>query len=109
MTPEQVREYQREYQSEWRKRNPEKFAAIQRKSRELNRDRRNAEKRARRAADPEKYREQDRVQRARNPGSNQHGRWIKEDRAAMWAAQDGNCYLCGEPLEQDRVRIDHDH
>lgn len=27
----------------------------------------------------------------------------------MWDEQEGNCYLCGEPMDPARVRIDHDH
>lgn len=33
-----------------------------------------------------------------------------EDRLAMWKAQDGHCYLCGDELEPGRkLHIDHDH
>ena len=41
---------------------------------------------------------------------NRHG-MRPEDWAAMWDAQDGLCYLCGEPLvnEDRRVHVDHDH
>lgn len=109
-TAEQRREYQREYMRAWRARNPEKSRQIQRKSADKRRDTFNEQRRAWRAANPEKAREQDRAQRAKDPGRNQHGRWIKEDRAAMWEAQDGRCYLCGEPMDNPRlVRIDHDH
>lgn len=109
-TAEQRREYMREYQRAWRARNPEKVKESSRKSRERNRDKLNANKRAWRAANPAEARERDRAQRAKDPGRNQHGRWIKEDRAAMWAAQDGKCYLCGEPMDDPRrIRIDHDH
>jgi hypothetical protein len=109
-TVEERRAYQREYQRAWRARNPEKARAIGRKNRDKNRDRNNERKRAWRAENNEKAREQDRAQRARDPGRNQHGRWIGEDRAAMWEAQDGKCYLCGEPLDDARrIRIDHDH
>lgn len=109
-TPEQRREYMREYMRVWRTQNPEKVKQSASKHREQNRDEINGRKRARRAANPERYREQDRAQRAKDPGRNQHGPWIKEDRAAMWAAQDGKCYLCGEPMDNPRlIRIDHDH
>jgi hypothetical protein len=107
---QQRREYMREYQRAWRARNPEKTRQIARKSKDLNRDETNARKRAWRAANPGDAREKDRAQRAKNPGRNQHGRWIKEDRAAMWKAQNGDCYLCGEPMDNPRlIRIDHDH
>lgn len=109
-TPERRREYQRDYQRAWRARNPEKVKQISAKHNALNRDEINARKRARRAANPEKARAQDRAQRAKDPGRNQHGPWIKQDRAAMWEAQDGKCYLCDEPMSDPRViRIDHDH
>ena len=108
-TAERQREYQREYQKAWRAANPEKVREIQRNHWERNRDRINAVKRARRVLNGDREREKDRAQRAKDPGRNQHGRWIKQDRAAMWAAQDGKCYLCGEPMDPDRVRIDHDH
>jgi hypothetical protein len=32
-----------------------------------------------------------------------------EDWSAMWAAQDGRCYLCGEELAVGKADIDHDH
>jgi hypothetical protein len=33
------------------------------------------------------------------------------DWAAMWSAQQGRCYLCGDPLsvEKNQTHIDHDH
>jgi len=79
-TPEQRREYHRKYQPAWRA---------------LNRD---------------KIRRQERARRAKNPGRDMHGRWIKEDRAAMWEAQDGRCYLCGDEMSaSEKIDIDHDH
>jgi hypothetical protein len=39
-------------------------------------------------------------------------RMTPEQRAEMIAAQEGNCYLCGEPLDLKnprKVHIDHDH
>jgi hypothetical protein len=32
-----------------------------------------------------------------------------EDWAALWNAQDGRCYLCGELMAPEQVHIDHDH
>jgi hypothetical protein len=83
------REYQREYQKAWRARNPEKARQIQHKSRAKRR---------------EKINEQQRLRRALSAG-----RWISKGRVAMWDAQDGKCYLCGEPMDIEHVRIDHDH
>jgi hypothetical protein len=39
-----------------------------------------------------------------------HGLWPDEWQA-RWDAQDGRCYLCGDPLPDDpsEVRLDHDH
>lgn len=32
-----------------------------------------------------------------------------DDWAAMWQAQDGRCYLCGDALVKGKVHVDHDH
>lgn len=53
-----------------------------------------------RAATPEKYRAQRMYAH--------HGMW-PGDWAAMWAAQDGRCYLCGDELTEDTAVIEHDH
>lgn len=37
-----------------------------------------------------------------------HG-WQPQDWAAQWAAQDGRCYLCGEPLDLAKTVVEHDH
>ena len=75
----------------------------------------NERRRQLRAQDPEKARERD---RARNRKPDQaarmraaHGRWIKDDYAAMWEAQGGRCYLCGEEMipDEEKIDIDHDH
>lgn len=109
-TIEQRRAYQREYQRAWRARNPEKVKQIAAKSKALNGDKIRKQRQAWRDQNRDKINEQSRARRALDPGRNQHGRWIKEDRAAMWAAQDGKCYLCGKPMDDPRrVRIDHDH
>ena len=114
---EKIREYQREWARQARAVNPEKIREqrrlwivrnrdkINRRKREYdaqNRDKVNEKARLRRKQNRAKIRAQQQVQRG--------GRWIKEDRAAMWAAQGGNCYLCGEPLDNPQlIRIDHDH
>lgn len=41
-----------------------------------------------------------------------HGRDWDELFAELWQAQDGKCYLCGNPLDREKVRavhLDHDH
>lgn len=109
-TPDELRAYQREYMRAWRARNPERARAIQLKSKELHGDKIKEQRRIWKQNNRERVREQDRAQRAKDPGRNQHGKWIKQDRATMWAAQEGKCYLCGEPLDNPRlIRIDHDH
>ena len=78
-----------------------------------NREKYNEKRRQQRAADPEKARERDRARnRKSDPAAkarDAHGRWIEEDRAAMWAAQDGKCYLCGDMMIPEKEDIDHDH
>lgn len=42
---------------------------------------------------------------------NRHG-LRPEEWAAIWAGQDGRCYLCGEPMVRDGktgAHVDHDH
>lgn len=38
-----------------------------------------------------------------------HGRDFAEMFAAMWAAQSGRCYLCGDDLIAEQTVVDHDH
>lgn len=39
----------------------------------------------------------------------EYHRMRPEDKAAMWQAQGGRCYLCGDELPLDKAVIDHDH
>jgi hypothetical protein len=108
-TPEQRREYMREYQQAWRARNPEKTREIRRKNAEKNRDKNNQMRQAWRAANPDKEREQQRAYRAGHR-LRQHAQFSEQDYTAMWQAQDGRCYLCGEEMTNPKtVRIDHDY
>lgn len=83
-----------------------------------------ARERARRAAMTEEERARERAMARdwyrRNPRSNaenvrqhlRHRYGLTPERCAeMLAAQDGCCYLCGEPLPEDtkKIHIDHDH
>ncbi len=66
-----------------------------------------------REAHPERVREQARRYREANPGQamrRNHG-LRAGDWAALRAAQDGRCYLCGDPLPEDgrAVVVEHDH
>lgn len=127
-TPEQIRAKQREYYA----RNREKI----REYRRANRKRRNERRRERyqqdsayRSAEDAKNREyqqrnreqfraykREYYQRNREKALashtlNRHGLW-PEEWAAMWAAQDGQCYLCGEPMVRGGkggAHVDHDH
>lgn len=38
-----------------------------------------------------------------------HGFLSGKDKAAMWQAQDGKCYLCGREMTPGREAVDHDH
>lgn len=98
---------------------PVRRYARMREWRAQNRQKLNEQERARRAKNPERYREQQNARRARNRQKvNEQNRaqraWATHglrpnDWAAMWAAQDGRCYLCGEQLEDGKINVDHDH
>jgi len=71
-----------------------------------------------RRADPEIRRQRDRALKRRKTPKRQlwHTLWFMhrmrpEDWEAMWTAQDGRCYLCGDglPAERAQVNLDHDH
>jgi hypothetical protein len=91
-TPEESSRANRE---RGRKRSPEYNREINRRFREKHRERLNAQQRQNSTRNQLKYK---------------HGISL-EDRAAMWNAQQGNCYLCEEPLRDGtrQVHIDHDH
>jgi Recombination endonuclease VII len=93
--PERFREYNRRYQ----KRNR---AAINERNRTRDRARTNALRLQRRRADPVKTRAVSQRER--------HG-ITPEQWQELWTAQSGLCWLCGEPLPEDRrkVHVDHDH
>jgi hypothetical protein len=81
-----------------------------------NREKYNAMRRQRRAQNPEEARKRDRARtpRPKNLAAQareRHGRWAVEDQAAMWEAQKGLCYLCGEEMHsgKEKIDVDHDH
>lgn len=89
-----------------------------RKAREYvrkNREKVNEQRRALRARDGDRIREYDRNHKRKRDAASRardkHGRWVEEDRAAMWREQDGRCYLCGEEMNpgKEKIDIDHDH
>jgi hypothetical protein len=91
----------REINNASRNRNVEKAREYNRTYRADNRDDLRARRRAAWATDPDKYRGYG--LRAK------HGKFIAEDLAVMREAQNGCCYLCGDPLPEGTVHIDHDH
>ena len=95
------REKAREHDRRYREANRERIREQKRRYREANREQIN--ERARRKRDPEHFRK--RALRVR------HGLW-PEGWAALWAAQDGRCYLCEDPLPEgggNLVVVEHDH
>lgn len=78
------------YQAEWYDRNKETIAVRHKAQRALDREGANARQR-------------------KASARHRHGPHIEEDWAAMWVAQEGNCYLCGDPLVEGNVHVDHDH
>ena len=60
-----------------------------------------------RARNPEKAREKDRMKSGRVSLKRHDG---PEERARLWALQDGCCYMCRRPFMEDEVVVvDHDH
>jgi hypothetical protein len=94
----------------------------ERKAREYarkNRDKLNEQRRQLRARDGDRIREAEREYNRNKPrkrdrmkdARDRHGPWAAEDWAAMWDAQEGRCYLCGEEMlpEEEKIDVDHDH
>ena len=104
-TPEQ-REKAAAQSRSYYARNREKSLARSREYQVQNRDRISAQQRA------YKTENRDRI-RAQRSRSKESSAWYKhglrpEGRAAMWAAQGGRCYLCGEEVAAEKAHIDHD-
>jgi hypothetical protein len=97
----------------WREANPERAREKDRRWRKAHPERERERARRYQQAHPEQDRERNRRWREANPGRGMRQRHglRPEDWAALWAAQDGRCYLCGEPLPEDGkgVVVDHDH
>lgn len=132
MASDDRKAYQAEWRSEWRKRNPEKVAAANRKYREAHLDElaeyhrrmhaENAEERRAvqavyREANREKIRAQQRAYAAAHPEKRRAARLRRwnltiEQYDAMLEAQGGGCAICGSEdsgQEGRRFHIDHDH
>jgi hypothetical protein len=111
--PERIREKKRETGRRYRQAHPERVREINRRYVQAN---------------PEKVAEWTATQRQKEAAVRQprpaftgpyrvkndrkHGRDWREVRAAFWEAQEGCCYLCGDPLRTDKpqsVVFDHNH
>ena len=117
---EKVRAQQAEGYRRYRERNPERVRETARRYYQANREE-VLERQRQQRRDPE-YLRHAREVNARSREKNRdrliaqrmfkaHGMW-PEDWAAMWEAQDGRCYLCGEELSRDTWRetvVEHDH
>lgn len=104
---ERVREQQRAGSRRYRERNPEKMRERARQYRLANREEILEKNRVKRR---EEYRADPQAALAKTMLSH-HGMY-PEDWAAMWQAQDGRCYLCGEPMDDlgaRQIHIEHDH
>lgn len=98
-------EHFNQWQREWRARNRQKISAQAKARRIRNKEKLNAQERARYRANRDRVRDRDNAARLRARHS-----WSDEGRAAMWQAQGGRCYLCGDELAgQEKVVVDHDH
>jgi hypothetical protein len=96
--------------------NPEKSREYGRRYRAANADKIRERGRQKRAANRDVFLKRERQYRARR---GIEGRRIQhwtlnhgmrpEDWMAIWDAQDGRCYLCGDQLELQSAHIDHDH
>ncbi len=115
MTEEQ-RQRRREYQKRWQAENADRVRESRKRAREQNPEKereRNRSYAERNQAKLHAYRRQywagNRERLMAEGARKRHGPFIDEDRAAMWAAQDGKCYLCGCELIEGQAPIDHDH
>jgi len=113
---EEVLERARKY----REANRELLREKSRRYEEEHRESRRERFKSKYAADPERWRQKTRDWRAANPEKakafgrkhgdrTRHGAGVDRDRARMWEAQGGRCYLCSDALDPEDVNIDHDH
>lgn len=126
MTLEERRERIRESKRRWREANPEYgrqyYAANSERLREYARQWREANpeqarERRRRyyAANPEKGREATRQWQEANPAKvrairlRRHHGMSADEWDGLWAAQQGLCYLCEEPMASGEAAVEHDH
>ncbi len=74
-----------------------------------NRDRLREQARQRRNADRGKIEAQRRARYVANGGALARHRMDSAGWGRMWEAQDGRCYLCGDPMVPEDAVIEHDH
>ena len=119
-------EYQRQYRQangkklkeqmrQYYRRNRETLLERQREYNKANRDKRREWQRRYMAENGEAVRERDRQRRRENRETYRERKRVRthgipaERWAAMWAAQDGRCYLCRQPMEPDEAVVEHWH
>ena len=130
--PERYREYQREKQREYARRDPEKYRERWRRNREANGEKIREQKRAAWPAYYARHRQElldyqrdynirnadkvrERNKQRRDPDSERARNMLRkhglrpEGWAALYEAQHGRCYLCGEEMSPEEAAIDHDH
>jgi hypothetical protein len=90
----------------WKKLNRARLNDYQRTWKAGNPDR--PEQLAKQRARHRQYRAQNREQDNAYRLCRRHG-FSADDKAAMWQAQDGRCYLCGQEMIPGREHVDHDH
>lgn len=94
----------------WKEQNRSHVNAYQRAWRAKSdkaRDDENARRRERRKRLGAELRERENAYRLRR-----NHRFLPDEQASIWSAQDGRCYLCGDPLDSNDpsgVHVDHDH
>jgi hypothetical protein len=116
LEPERFREYQQNYRARNADKIRERSRVQSRAHYEKNREQRIERQREYNALNRDEIRARDR-QRYRSGGAEKMRAWRlwfkhgmrPEDWAALWDAQDGRCYLCGDEMAIDKAVIEHDH
>ncbi len=110
------RDAMQEKHRQWAAANPEKMREYSRRYREANVEKERERRRRSYAENREANRESQRRYRAKRGTDGRRAQaWAQnhglrpEDWAALWDAQDGRCYLCGDEMAAGQAHIDHDH
>lgn len=110
--PEKARAYQREYQKKWRAKNPEKVAAIEKRSREKHAGAGKLRQRRYRQAKGAEWSARAKRWWKGNPERTwrQYGIEITLDQyAQLWLAQNGACKICRQLPKAPITRLSVDH